>query len=312
MSHVTIFEEKEEEPNMIGKETFIQRVADEFPLMLPLDISFTQFEGFVACAQGIEVGVCAKLILKSSNRLVRSNDKSQASGCEAYQELCWEVRQSSSKNFGTNLQRFLPWIVQAVTFSVRQLGEDESDPSKPSDCVSSYLKADSDFFIETKLCEALESFRNSIEKILEINHPLNTKSKRSVTDTKMISSLLNELDEIGWDNLCSVQELNIVKLKKRDAKGRIHFIELNLNNLSRNTIVQQNKDTDSSPIAFKVCLPMQFRIDVSALPSKNAKYIKFIYEKFCAEVDIYQNVWDELDELDQNAWIMVGYQKCLL
>ncbi|XP_069464153.1 E3 ubiquitin-protein ligase FANCL isoform X5 [Ambystoma mexicanum] len=103
------------------------------------------------------------------------------------------------------------------------------------------------------------------------------------------SSLVNEIESLGWDKLVYVDtEFSTIKLKADDTAGRKHLITL--------------KFKTKYPVEPPDCIvdfPVPFTISWTPQSS-----LATIHAQFLAALDSLKMFWDVMDELDEKTWIL--------
>ncbi|XP_069464152.1 E3 ubiquitin-protein ligase FANCL isoform X4 [Ambystoma mexicanum] len=134
----------------------------------------------------------------------------------------------------------------------------------------------------------LGSFMLELKTILETALK-NTHELHPPPPPQYYSSLVNEIESLGWDKLVYVDtEFSTIKLKADDTAGRKHLITL--------------KFKTKYPVEPPDCIvdfPVPFTISWTPQSS-----LATIHAQFLAALDSLKMFWDVMDELDEKTWIL--------
>ena len=118
----------------------------------------------------------------------------------------------------------------------------------------------------------------------------------TLRSTTLYEAVIAELDGIGWGRLLALNEaLDELSLQVQDGAGRSHTLGLSL-----------PADYPRSPPRAAAALPAPFELQWAAAPSGGgADYsLAGAMAQFSAELARHQPLWDELDDLDANCWVL--------
>jgi len=105
---------------------------------------------------------------------------------------------------------------------------------------------------------------------------------------RFYTSILLAIEEIGWDTLIYIHpSFKYIKFKLRDKGNREHMVTINLN---------ENYPIESPD--YIIALPKH--------PITNNPHITIpsIINLCKNELDVYQDIWDIFDDIDNNVWVI--------
>lgn len=137
-------------------------------------------------------------------------------------------------------------------------------------------------------CGNLPAFLEELRSIAE--RQLSSQDQcKSTAFSSNCAQLISELENIGWEKVVSVDaDFQSFQIKYTDAKQRQHIMKIKLH----------PQNSRHAP-TIAVDLPAEF--DVVWTPSST---LLDVFNQFVHNVDLYQELWNNLDELDQKTWIL--------
>ncbi|XP_062591771.1 E3 ubiquitin-protein ligase FANCL-like [Saccostrea cucullata] len=137
-------------------------------------------------------------------------------------------------------------------------------------------------------CENLPAFLEELRGIAE-KQISSQEQNRSTSYSSNCAQLISELEKIGWERVISVDaDFQSFQIKYTDEKQRQHIMKIKL-----------HSQHPRQPPAVIVDLPAKF--DVVWTSSST---LLDLFNQFIHNVEYYQNLWNNLDELDQKTWVL--------
>ncbi|KAG9288637.1 hypothetical protein G9A89_006738 [Geosiphon pyriformis] len=136
-------------------------------------------------------------------------------------------------------------------------------------------------------CSNIEDFFIDLQDLLE---RLVTKEKQEpLPPVEFYSTVMAELDSIGWDKLESIDHsFKEIYLKLSDSSGRQHSVNISL-----------PFSYPKSPPIIRVDLPKS----ISVPPSRNIKF-RNVVTYLLTEFEKHQDFWDLVEDFDKHTWIL--------
>jgi len=153
-----------------------------------------------------------------------------------------------------------------------------------------YLRAKKDI-LQQRLKESKElaSFLMELITILENEIQKEEFVYPVLMPAKYYSQLIEDLDTLGWDNLTYVDKsLNEVHVSVSDRNNRKHSLKIKF----------PQEYPDIAP-TISADLPCQTEFHFSK--TKGLMGVLLQYEKY---LNMFQALWDELDQVDQEMWVL--------
>lgn len=136
---------------------------------------------------------------------------------------------------------------------------------------------------------SMEGFVSELREMLE--RQLADVPASSLPPAAFYDLLIREIDAVGWSSLLSLSpRLDEVALSVADAAGRAHTLRLML-----------PPGYPAQPPVAAAALPAPFE---PRWPPAVSPSLAGAVELFRAALGRYQALWDELDDLDLNAWVL--------
>ncbi|XP_061197369.1 E3 ubiquitin-protein ligase FANCL-like [Saccostrea echinata] len=137
-------------------------------------------------------------------------------------------------------------------------------------------------------CENLPAFLEELRSIAE-KQISSLEQNRSATYSNNCAQLISELEKIGWERVTSVDaDFQSFQIKYTDEKQRPHLMKIKLH----------SQHPRQAP-AVIVDLPAKF--DVVWTSSST---LLDLFNQFIHNVELYQDLWNNLGELDQKTWVL--------
>ncbi|XP_073528505.1 E3 ubiquitin-protein ligase FANCL isoform X1 [Phyllobates terribilis] len=134
----------------------------------------------------------------------------------------------------------------------------------------------------------LSSFMMELKTILDAALK-NTNSVDSSPAPQYYSSLVKDIEDLGWDKLLFVDTaFSTIKLKIEDSSGREHVIIVRL----------------GARYPYKApdcCVDLPVAFSISWTPQSN---IQDIYQQVLLTLESLKGFWDMLDEIDTQTWVL--------
>nr|SVE76714.1 EOG090X0G12 [Daphnia longispina] len=134
------------------------------------------------------------------------------------------------------------------------------------------------------------SVQEFIQRLLLLIKDHKTNSSCNINKEKLkllnYSSVLDEIDKIGWQKLLSVNhDFTEMKLKMHDSLNHEHILKVKLN---------------SGLPEFSTDFPRSMTFEWH----ENISTLNEMYNLFCQEAKKYQEFWKAMDELDSRCWVL--------
>ena len=136
---------------------------------------------------------------------------------------------------------------------------------------------------------SVESFVAELSDLLE--RQLAQLPVAALPPAEFYEIVIREIDGVGWSSLISLSPaLDEVAFSVADAGGRLHTLTLSL----------PPGYPDQPPMA-SVALPLPFEL---RWPLGERPTLASAVDQFRAALAAHQDLWDELDDFDRNAWVL--------
>ncbi|KAM4042734.1 E3 ubiquitin-protein ligase FANCL [Anomaloglossus baeobatrachus] len=134
----------------------------------------------------------------------------------------------------------------------------------------------------------LSSFMIELKTILDAALK-NTNSIEASPAPQYYSSLVKDIEDLGWDKLLFVDnEFSTIKLKIEDSSGREHVIIVRLG-------------TRYPYKAPDCCVDLPVAFSISWTPQSS---LQDIYNQVFSTLESLKGFWDTLDEIDTKTWVL--------
>ena len=183
------------------------------------------------------------------------------------------------------------WIEELEKLGLRERLRDALDSFDAQ--LLNPLYGEVDIFLERS-----EAIFDELISVLEQQRQINQIKSSSIslsrpnTDLKSPEyyfALVNQLDSIGWNKVEDIDDsLSHVVFQVDDRRGRQHQLTCNLDSLF----------PSKCPV-FTTDLPGDFEVSWD----QNSGMVK-VFRAFIDVVKEYQNIWDELDDIDLSTWVI--------
>lgn len=155
--------------------------------------------------------------------------------------------------------------------------------------------AGSEALVAQRLAQSQSAEAFAVELAAIIEQLPSAPSLSTLPSETYYTSLISQLDEMGWDALASLNDsLSVVELTLQDAAGRAHALTLELPfNFPR------------SPPSVRCQLPADFEVTWPASAKSARSYdLSTVLSQFRAQLSAYQELWDVLDDLDAHTAVL--------
>lgn len=137
-------------------------------------------------------------------------------------------------------------------------------------------------------CENLPAFLDELKSIAEKQLSFQEQNHPSYSKTNCAQPI-SELEKIGWEHVISVDaDFQSFQIMYVDVKERKHVMRIKLH-------LQHPKQAPT----VTVDLPTKFDVVWTSTSS-----LLDVYNQFIHNVDLYQDLWNNLNELDNKTWIL--------
>eukprot|EP00794_Sanderia_malayensis_P019941 gene19941-21894_t len=142
-------------------------------------------------------------------------------------------------------------------------------------------------------CKTIAEFLNEVHYLattLLSERERRTGSKTLNKPSSFIENILTEMEKIGWNKVQFLDpSFTSFRLSAKDSSSREHVLHIRFN--SEDLFEKPSYQTDF-PFSFHPKLSPQ---DGVLIP---------VYQEFVQELALYQDFWNNMDELDENCWIL--------
>lgn len=137
-------------------------------------------------------------------------------------------------------------------------------------------------------CENLSAFLEELGSIAEKQLCFQEQMQPTIQRNNC-AQLISELENIGWEKVVSVNaDFQSFQIKFVDLKQRQHVMQIKLH----------SQHPRQAPTII-VDLPVKFDIVWTA-----SSTLLDVFNQFVHNVDLYQDLWNNLNELDRKTWIL--------
>eukprot|EP00854_Cymbomonas_tetramitiformis_P017696 gene17696-21082_t len=143
--------------------------------------------------------------------------------------------------------------------------------------------------VQARLADSptLENFLQELQEVA--GRLLRAQPPPALPPPAFYSTLVTQLDAVGWESLESLsKDLSTLRLRCKDAANRVHLLELHL------------------PPTYPLAPPTAVADLPEALPLRwqPEAGLKGALDQFRAFLEGFQDLWNCLDDLDANAWVL--------
>ncbi|XP_069464150.1 E3 ubiquitin-protein ligase FANCL isoform X2 [Ambystoma mexicanum] len=242
-------------------------MARQCPLLLPQDREKRVYDGFIT-AQDQDFRL--RILLPSDFQLQNAQYQQARSHVDC--KLKTQTGSRGEDNL-TNRKEGASQTTNPVTLSLNTAGNEENWRLVRLQC-------------SWPLKKVLHGYHQIVKQETALK---NTHELHPPPPPQYYSSLVNEIESLGWDKLVYVDtEFSTIKLKADDTAGRKHLITL--------------KFKTKYPVEPPDCIvdfPVPFTISWTPQSS-----LATIHAQFLAALDSLKMFWDVMDELDEKTWIL--------
>lgn len=137
-------------------------------------------------------------------------------------------------------------------------------------------------------CENLPAFLDELRSIAEKQICFQEQIQPTIQRNDC-AQLISELENIGWERVLSVNaDFQSFQVKYEDLKRRQHVMQIKLH----------SQHPRQAPM-ITVDLPAKFDVVWTA-----SSTLLDVFNQFVHNVDLYQDLWNNLNEVDRKTWIL--------